>query len=73
MLNLISLAIGAIAVIPLLLALVPFFGWMNWFLLPLPVIGLIIGTLSRGNAGRNLNLIVLVVAIVRLMMGHGFF
>jgi len=72
MLNLISLAIGAISIIPLLLALMPFFGWMNWFLLPLPVVGLIIGTLSRGNAGRNLNLIVLIVAIVRLMMGHGF-
>ena len=72
MLNLISLAIGAISIIPLLLALVPFFGWMNWFLLPLPVVGLIVGTLSRGNAGRNLNLIVLLVAIVRLMMGHGF-
>ena len=72
MLNLISLAIGAIAIIPLLLALMPFFGWMNWLLLPLPVVGLIIGTLSRGNAGRNLNLIVLIVAIVRLMMGHGF-
>jgi len=72
MLNLISLAIGAVAIIPLLLALVPFFGWMNWFLLPLPVVGLIIGTLSRGNAGRNLNLVVLIVAIVRLAMGHGF-
>ena len=72
MLNLISLAIGAIAIIPLLLALVPFLGWMNWFLLPLPVVGLIIGMLSRGNAGRNLNLIVLIVAIVRLTIGHGF-
>ena len=72
MLNLISLAIGAISIIPLLLALVPFFGWMNWFLLPLPVVGLIVGTLSRGNAGRNLNLVVLIVAIVRLMVGHGF-
>ena len=73
MLNLLSLAIGAIAIIPLLLALMPFFGWMNWFLLPLPVVGLLIGSLSRGNAGRNLNLVVLIVAIVRLMMGHGFF
>ena len=73
MLNLISLAIGAVAIIPLLLALMPFFGWMNWFLLPLPVVGLLIGSLSRGNAGRNLNLLVLIVAIVRLMMGHGFF
>ena len=73
MLNLLSLAIGAIAIIPLLLALMPFFGWMNWFLLPLPVVGLIIGSLSRGNAGRNLNLVVLIVAIVRLTIGHGFF
>lgn len=72
MLNLISLAIGAVAIVPLLLALMPFFGWMNWFLLPLPVVGLIVGTLSRGNAGRNLNLVVLIVCIVRLMMGHGF-
>lgn len=73
MLNLLSLAIGAVAIIPLLLALMPFFGWMNWFLLPLPVVGLVIGSLSRGNAGRNLNLVVLLVAIVRLMIGHGFF
>jgi hypothetical protein len=36
------------------------------------VVGLIIGTLSSGNAGRNLNLVVLIVCIVRLMMGHGF-
>lgn len=73
MFNLLSLAIGAVAIIPLLLALLPFFGWMNWFLLPLPVVGLIVGSLSSGKAGRNLNLVVLVVAIVRLMLGHGLF
>jgi hypothetical protein len=73
MLNLLSLAIGAVAIIPLLLALLPFFGWMNWFLLPLPVVGLIVGSLSSGNAGRNLNLVVLIVAVVRLMLGHGLF
>jgi len=73
MFNLLSLAIGAVAIIPLLLALIPLLGWMNWFLLPLPVVGLIIGSLSSGKAGRNLNLVVLVVAIVRLMLGHGLF
>lgn len=71
MLNLISLAIGAVAVIPLLLALMPLLGWMNWFILPLPVVGLIVGMLSRGRAGRNLNLVVLIVAVVRLTIGHG--
>ena len=28
---------------------------------------------NQGNAGRNLNLVVLIIAIVRLTMGHGFF
>jgi hypothetical protein len=73
MLNLLSLAIGAVAIIPVLFALLPLLGWANWFILPLPVIGLIIGTLSRGTAGRNLNLVVLCVAIVRLMLGGGLF
>jgi hypothetical protein len=26
---------------------------------------------SRGNAGRNLNLFVIVIAVIRLMLGHG--
>jgi len=73
MLNLISLLIGLAAICPLLFALIPFLGWANWLLLPLPITGLIIGSLSRSNAGRNLNLIVLLVAIVRLWLGHGFF
>jgi len=73
MLNLLSLAIGAVAILPVLFALLPLLGWANWFILPLPVIGLIIGTLSRGTAGRNLNLVVLCVAIVRLMLGGGLF
>jgi len=73
MLNLLSLAIGAVAIIPVLFALMPFLGWANWFILPLPVVGLIIGSLSRGNAGRNLNLVVLCIAVVRLILGHGIF
>jgi hypothetical protein len=71
MLNLISLAIGAVAVIPLLLGLLPLLGWVNWIVLPMAVTGLIVGTLSRGSAGRNLNLVVLCVAFVRLTLGFG--
>lgn len=73
MLNLLSLAIGVLAIFPVMLALLPFLGWANWFILPLPVLGLIIGSLSRGSAGRNLNLVVLCVAVLRLMLGHGIF
>lgn len=73
MLNLLSLAIGLVSIIPVLFALIPFLGWTNWFILPLPVTGLIVGSLARGKAGRNLNLIILCVAVVRLMLGHGLF
>ena len=72
MFNLISLAIGAVAIIPMLVALIPFLGWINWLVLPMAGTGLFIGSISSGNAGRNLNLIVLIVAIVRLAIGHGF-
>ena len=73
MLNLLSLAIGAFAVLPLLFALLPLLGWANWFILPLPVLGLLVGLMSRGTAGRNFNLALLVVAVVRLALGHGIF
>lgn len=73
MLNILSLAIGVIALFPVLLALLPLLGWANWFILPLPVVGLALGALSRRHAGRTLNLVVLCVAVLRLVIGHGIF
>jgi hypothetical protein len=43
----------------------------NWLIIPLAVIGAAVGMASRGTAGRNLNLFVIVVGIVRLMLGGG--
>jgi len=31
----------------------------------------VIGMISRGNAGRNLNIFVIVIGVVRLILGHG--
>lgn len=73
MLNLISLLIGLVALVPALVAFLPLFGWLYWFILPIAVVGLGVGVLSSGNAGRNLNLVVLVVGLVRLVIGHGIF
>jgi hypothetical protein len=74
MLNLISLLIGGVSLLLTLLAFLPFFGWANWFILPLPVIGLAIGALSGGSkSGRNLNLVVIVIGVLRLMLGGGIF
>jgi hypothetical protein len=72
-LNLISLAMGALALLLAILAFLPFLGWANWFIIPLAIIGAFIGALARGTAGRNLNLAVIVIGIVRLSLGGGFF
>jgi hypothetical protein len=71
MLNLASLIIGVVALIFAVVAFLPFLGWANWLIIPLAVIGAAVGMASRSNAGRNLNLFVIVVGIVRLMLGGG--
>lgn len=71
MLNILSLLIGFIGLIMALPAFLPFLGWGNWFVLPVAAVGLAVGVLSRGTAGRNLNIVVLVVAVLRLSLGGG--
>jgi len=46
---------------------------MYWLVIPVAIVGLGVGALSRGTAGRTINAIVIVVGIVRLMIGHGIF
>jgi hypothetical protein len=71
MLNLVSLIIGVVALLFAVIAFLPLLGWANWLIIPLAVIGAGIGMASNGSAGRNLNLFVIVVGIVRLMLGGG--
>ncbi len=71
MLNLVSLMIGALAFVLALVAFIPLLGWANWLIIPLAVIGAAVGIASKNTAGRNLNLFVIVVGIIRLMLGGG--
>ena len=73
MLNLISILIGLFALLWAVIAFVPLLGWMYWFILPIAIVGLAVGALSSHRGGRNLNIVVLVVGILRLMLGHGIF
>lgn len=73
MLNLISLIIGGFALVLAIVAFLPLLGWANWLIIPLAIIGAIVGALGRGAAGRNLNLVVIVIGIVRLSLGGGIF
>ena len=71
MLNLVSLIIGAVGLVCAAVAFIPLLGWANWLIIPLAVIGAAVGMASRSNSGRNLNLFVIVVGVLRLMLGGG--
>jgi hypothetical protein len=71
MFNLVSLIIGFVALIFAVVAFLPLLGWANWLIIPLAIIGAVVGMISRGTTGRNLNLFVILVGIVRLMLGGG--
>ena len=73
MLNVVSLIIGLVALVFAVIAFLPLLGWANWLIIPLAIIGAVVGMLSSSNTGRNLNLFVIVVGILRLMLGGGIF
>jgi len=73
MLNVMSLIIGAVALVFAVIAFLPLLGWANWLVVPLAILGAAIGAMSSSNAGRNLNIVVIVIGVVRLMLGGGIF
>ena len=72
MLNIVSIIIGLVALLLAIPSFLPLLGWGNWFVVPIALVGAGIGAMSRSNSGRNLCLVVLVVAILRLMLTGGF-
>lgn len=73
MLNILSLIIGVVALLVGILAFFPFLGALYWLIVPLALLGLLLGLLSRAKSGRNLNMVVVIVGIFRLWLGGGLF
>lgn len=71
MLNLVSLIIGVVALLLGIVAFLPLLAWGYWLIIPIAVVGLAFGLLSGAKSGRNLNLLVIVVGVLRLMLGGG--
>ncbi len=71
MLNVFSLLIGVVALLLGILAFFPLLGWAYWLIIPIALVGLGLGVVSRKTSGRNLNLVVIVVGAIRLMLGGG--
>lgn len=73
MLNLLSILIGCLALLGAMLGFLPLLGWLNWFIIPVALVGLGLGVVSRGKSGRNLNVVVIIISVLRLMLGGGIF
>ncbi|MBX7495424.1 hypothetical protein K3172_06090 [Qipengyuania sp. 6B39] len=71
MLNLLSFLFGIVSLAVVIPATIPLLGWANWLALPLMVIGVVLGQLSSSDSGRNFNLVVLLIAVIRLSLGGG--
>ena len=71
MLNVLSILTGLLSLLIVIPSQIPLLGWGNWFALPVVVVGIVLGALSRSNSGRNFCLVVFAVAVVRLMLGGG--
>jgi hypothetical protein len=69
--NVISVIIGLVALVIALVGFIPLLGWLNWFVIPGAVVGLVLGLMSQKTSGRNINLVVLALAIIRLVLGGG--
>jgi hypothetical protein len=70
MLNLLSTLIGLLAVISTILAFIPILGWAYWAIVPLALLGAVIGLLSEQTTGRNLNIAVVFIGIFTLFLGN---
>ncbi len=69
--NLLSWILGLLALIIVIPSTIPLLGWGNWLALPILAVGVIVGQLAPQKSGRNFNLIVLLVAAIRLSLGGG--
>lgn len=77
--GIIGLIISLIAALFLLIGLIPFMGWSNWFTtMPAATLGVIICGVATSRAksgvaitGLTISLAVFVIALVRLAIGGG--
>ena len=80
--QILGLGFGIFSVIGMFVAFLPFLGWMNWGVIPFAIAGLVIsiigtatarGSIKIGIAGIALCCIAIIVGIIRLNLGGGFF
>jgi apolipoprotein N-acyltransferase len=78
--SVIGLIMGIISFFWLGISILPLLGWLNWLNIPFAAVGLIFGLIGysrnrngMGTAAIILNTVAIVLGIIRLSIGGGFF
>lgn len=71
MLNILSALIGLVTLLMMIPAVLPLLGALNWLLVPIALVGALVGMMSSKNGGRNFCLIVAAFGALRLFLGGG--
>jgi uncharacterized membrane protein len=72
MLNIVSIIFGLVALLLAVPTVVPFFGWVNWFILPIAGVGLVLGLMSDKKSGQYFCAVVMGLCALRLFIGGGW-
>ena len=67
----ISIIIGLLSGILMVPGLIPLLGWLQWIVLAGCTLGIIFGAFAEKKTGLIVNGAVAVVAMLRLILGHG--
>lgn len=64
---------GILAIMGMLIGFIPFLGWMNWFVIPFAIIGLVVSLLGRSKGGTVICVVAILLGMLRLLLGGGIF
>ena len=71
--NIISILIGLLVLVLGLVAFIPPLGFFYWILIPVAVIGAVVGALSRHRTGLTINVLLIIIFSARWWMGGFIF
>ena len=62
---------GILAIIGMLIGMIPLLGWLNWFNIPLAILGLILSIIGKSKGGIIICVVAIFFGIFRLPLGGG--
>ena len=62
---------GILALIGMVLGMIPLLGWLNWFTIPLAILGLVLSLIGKSTGGTVLCLLAIAFGVFRLVIGGG--